>query len=327
MGYRIGLGWAVSLGLLFAFGPKAPAAPVQSAFPWVVTFATAPAPSNTWYAPWSLNDTPSGSIAWTVESSGGAVDNSGNGGYYRGVRDSEGSSVQVLRYSVPAATNLYFGCWMRCPNYDPAPGDDYWMEAGVHMGDPVLPANGQGGPGTVTTVGQHFDDPGTGGAWTVFKKFDGMSPPGPNHDNGSVWTWYYTAAPIHTGANTVVNIGFKVGALYDQVNYQPPAYNPPTNAMDVGYDGLTVFDMPLAVPPATGTFNPPPAGGSGGGGTGAGGGGGGGGGGGAASNGDNDNGDGSLNDKCHCSVPATDRWAVVAAALALGLGVLFLRRR
>ncbi len=327
MGYRIGLGCAASLALLFAFGPQAPAAPAQAAFPWVVTFATAPAPSDTWYAPWSLNDTPSGSIAWTTETSGGANDNSSNGGYYRAVRDSEGSSVQVLRYSVPAATDLYFGCWMRCPDYDPTPGDDYWMEAGVLMGDPTLPADGQGGPGTVTTVGQHFDDPGTGGAWTVFKKFDGMSAPGPNHDNGNVWTWYYTAAPINTGANTVVNIGFKVGSLYDQVNYAAPAYNPPTNVLDVGYDGLTVSDTPLTTPPGPG-FNPPPGGGSGGGGTGSGGGGGGGGGGEAGtSNGDNDNGDRSINDSCHCAIPAADRGSTVGLAMILAFAVAFLRRR
>ncbi len=325
MGYRTWLGSAATAVLILACGPAAPAAPLQATFPWVVTFATAPAPHNTWNAPWTVNPpTPAGSVTWTVETSGGASDASGDGGYYRAVRNAEGSSVHVLRYPVPAGTNLYFGCWMRCPDYDPTPGDNYWMEFGVHMGDPALPA------GPVTTVGQHFDDPSTGGAWTVVKKFEHQMTGGLQHDNGNVWTWYYTAAPINTGANTVVNLGFKVGSHYETGPGTRPAYNPPTNVMDVGYDGLAVSNAPLTVPPGPG-FEPPPGGGSGGGGTGGGGGaggGGGGGGGGPASNGDNDNGDRSINDSCHCSVPAAGPSpGSLGLILALSLGVFLLRRR
>lgn len=333
MGRRLLATLFLFVGTVLLFGPQAPAAPaLQATFPFTVTFATAPTPVDTWYAPWTLNGPggPSGSISWTVETTGGAADGSGNAGYYRAVRQYEGSSVQVLQYPVPAGTSLYVGVWMRCPDYNPAPGDDYWMEAGAIAGNPALPAVGQGGT-SVTTIGQHFDDPGTGGAWTVFKKFDGASMPGPNHDNGNVWTWYYTAAPLAMGANTVINLGFKVGALYDAAGgtYQPPAYNPPTNVMDVGYDGLTVSDLPLTTPPAT--INPPPPGGSGGGGSGgggSGGGGGGGGGGATGSNRDNDNGDGSFNDKCGCgTADAGAARRLGALAFLAAIGILFLRRR
>jgi hypothetical protein len=191
----------------------------------------------------------------------------------------------------------------------------------VLVGDPALPADGQGGPGTVTTVSQHFDDPGTGGAWTVFKKFEGVAAPGPNHDNGDVWTWYYTAAPINTGANTVVNLGFKVGSLYDTVSYAPPA-----GTFDVGYDGFSVSNAPLTVPPGPG-FNPPPTGGSGGGNPGGGGGGGGGGGAGGGSVRDNDNGDAGINDSCHCTIPAGGgRW-MFGLAFLTALALFLARRR
>ena len=121
-----------------------------------------------------------------------------------------------------------------------------------------------------------------------------------------------------------MNLGFKVGALYDQANYGAPAYDPPSNVLDVGYDGIAVSNAPLTVPPGPG-FNPPPPGGSGGGGTG--GGGGGGGGGGLPSNRNNDNGDSSINDSCHCSVPLSGRWTVVGPAILVALAVAFLRRR
>jgi MYXO-CTERM domain-containing protein len=261
-------GVSISIALLLSFGRPVPAAAAQAAvFPFSVTFATPPVPVDTWYAPWSLNMTPQNSIIWTVETAGGAADNSGNTGYWRAVRNAEGSSVQVLRYPVPAATDLYLGVWIRCPNYNPAPGSQFWIEAGALAGIPALPVT-VGGV-TVNTIGQHFDEPNTGGAWTTFKKFTETPSSGPTHDNGNVWTWYYTAVPINTGTTTVMNIGFKVGSLYDTTTYAAPA-----PGLDVGYDGLTVSNTPLTTPPTT--INPPPVGGSGGGGTGGGGGSGGG---------------------------------------------------
>ncbi len=315
MGRFLGAG-VVSLAVLLSFGRVAPAAAPQAVFPFVVTFAAAPTPVNVWNAPWTLNAaSPAASVSWTVESSGGAADASGNTGYWRAVRLAEGSSVQVLQYPVPAATNLYLGVWMRCPNYDPAPGNNYWMEAGAIAGTPALPVT-VGGV-TVSSIGQHYDEPNTGAAWTVFKKFDGASGPGPNHDNGDVWTWYYSTAPISTGSNTVINIGFKVGSLYNTTTYQPPA-----SGLDVGYDGLSVSTSLMSSPPAT--FNPPPTGGSGGGGTGGGGAppGGGVSGGGSRHNSEN------LAHRCGCSSIAADlRGATVLGLAAIALALALLRRR
>jgi len=174
-----------------------------------------------------------------------------------------------------------------------------------------------GGGVTVTTIGQHYDEPGTGGAWTVFKKFDGASGSGPNHDNGNAWTWYYSTTPISTGSNTVIHIGFKVGSLYNQTTYQRPA-----PGLDVGYDGLSVSTSMMSSPPAT--FNPPPTGGSGGGG----GGGGAPPGGGVSGGGSRHNSE-NLAHRCGCSTIAADlRGAALLglAAVALGLALLLRRR-
>lgn len=305
-------GWGVSLAVLLSLGRVAPAAAPQAVFPFVVTFATAAAPVDTWNAPWTLNAaSPAASVTWTLETTGGASDASGTSGYWRAVRQAEGSSVQVLQYPVPSATDLYLGVWIRCPNYDPAPGDNYWVEAGALAGTPTLPVTV--GTSTINTIGQHYDDPATGGLWTVFKKFDGASAPGPNHDNGNVWTWYYSTTPIATGTNTVISIGFKVGSLYDVMTYQAPAAG-----LDVGYDGLAVSTSMMSSPPAT--FNPPPTGGSGGGSVlpPAGGG----------SSGGSGHESQNLAHRCGCSSIASTRGGAVLLALAaLALAAAFARRR
>jgi uncharacterized protein (TIGR03382 family) len=178
------------------------------------------------------------------------------------------------------------------------------MEAGVRMG---------------TWDGFNFDDPqpGTGGMWTVVKKFDFLNLPG----NGNAWTWY-AAGPINSGSDTTISIGFKVGINYDASYPQPPAL-----PFDVGYDGLTLSNAPLP-PSGTVPSNPalpplPPGDGSAGGG-GAGSGGGGGSGGSVASLSDNDNGDRGLNDHCGCS---TIRWGGGAAAVLAALLLLASFRR
>jgi len=313
MGRLLGAG-AVSLAVLCSFGSAAPAAAPQAVFPFVVTFASAPIPVDTWNAPWTLNAaTPAASVAWTLETTGGASDASGDAGYWRAVRNAEGSSVQVLQYPVPSSTSLYLGVWIRCPDYDPSPGSNYWVEAGAIAGTPSLPVTV--GSTTISTIGQHYDDPATGGAWSVFKKFDGASGSGPNHDNGNVWTWYYSTTPLNTGSNTVINIGFKIGSLYNTTTYQPPAYAPPTNVLDVGYDGLSVSTSMMSSPPAT--FNPPPAGGSGGGSGSSGGGGGSPGSG--VSGGGSGHSSQNLAHRCGCSsIPAGRRgrlWTIAALAL------------
>lgn len=182
---------------------------------------------------------------------------------------------------------------MRCPNYDPSPGDNHWMEAGLRAG---------------AWDGQNFDDPATGGAWAVFKKFEHLMTGGTPHDNGNVWTWYSTALPVNSGPGGVLSIGFKQGALYDfdGGTYQPPG----SPGFDVGYDGLTVSDQPLTTPPPRPPPPPPapPGGGS-------------------VGTGDNPNGNDTLNDRCGCGVvgyPGTPLPVLLAVGLALAC---FSRRR
>jgi hypothetical protein len=274
--------------LLAALVGWVPSAAPQASFTVSEPFASMPAWADTWHAPWTYNTSPpSASVTWSVEPAGGAPDGSGNTGYLRGVRHVEGSSVQVLQVPVPQNANLYVGCWMRCPsNYDPSPGTNYWMEAGVVAGAPT-----NGG-----SVGRHFDDPATGGAWTVFKKFEHLQSGGLERGNNNAWTWYYTAAPLATGTNSVISLGFKLGN-----HYQP--YAPPAPNFDVGYDGVTVSDQPLTTPPGGGTPPPPGGGGSTGGGGGR----------------ENDNGDGEIQDRCGCSTVGVfpPAWAWLFGALGL----------
>jgi len=215
----------MSVALLFASGSRAPAAPQSASLLINDSYATMPAWDDVYNAPWNTN---AGQIAWTIEPTGGATDPTGNASYLRVVRQEAGSSVMVKHYTVPQNTDIYVGAWMRCPSdYNPAPGENYWMEMSYKIG---------------AWGGQDFDDPATGGSWfPLVMKFAYAGPNG----NGNVWTWYASAAPKNSGSSTVVSIGYKVGTLYNTTTYQQPPVGP-----DLGYDGIFISDQPMTTPPA-----------------------------------------------------------------------------
>lgn len=237
--------WVAAFCLL-ATGSRAPAAPQAAALLINDSYATMPAWDDVYNASW--NNDP-GQIAWTIEAVGGAPDSTGNTSYLRAMRQQAGSSVMVKHYAIPQNTDIHVGAWMRCPsNYDPSPGENYWMEFGFKIG---------------AWNGQNFDDPATGASWfPIVKKFEYQPPGNANNGNSMTWVWYSSTAPKNSGAATTVSIGYKIGTLYNTTTYAQPPPGP-----DIGYDGIYISDQPMATPPAPpggpppGPPGPPPPGG------------------------------------------------------------------
>jgi hypothetical protein len=229
------MGALLSLALLFAYSSRAPAAPQGAPFLISDSYATLPAWDDVYSAAWNANPS---QIAWTIEPTGGAPDPTGNTSYLRAMRQEAGSSVVVKQYAVPQNTDLYFGAWMRCPStYNPAPGENYWMEASFKIG---------------AWGGQNFDDPATGASWfPLIMKFSytGGNPNG----NNNLWTWYASAAPKNSGSSTIVSVAYKVGTLYNTTTFAQPPPGP-----DLGFDGPSISDQPMPTPPVSPGTPPPP---------------------------------------------------------------------
>jgi hypothetical protein len=227
------------------------------------------------------------------------------GNYLHGYRNEYGSSVRLMQYTVPAATDIYLGVYMRCPTFDPtgsglSDGRNYWMEAAYKLGvyDAADYDTGSAGPP----------------AWQFINKFDYDPLTSHPNGNGDTWTWY-SVGPINTGANTTVSIGFKLGSVYSTGTFIPPLPGP-----DAGWDGLQVYTVagdppppvpvPAPAPPPPPGPVPPPAPGGGGG------------------RRDHPNGNDEINDSCGCGTASLPIGPSIAW-LTLGLFALvpFLRRK
>jgi len=116
--------------------------------------------------------------SWSIQGGG----QSGN--FLQAARSSQGSSVRVLVYTIPAGTDLDVSVFMRCPSF----GGNYWMESGYRLGEHTA---------------QDFDE--NSGAWTIIKKFNTST-----NGNGNVWTEY--SKQVNSGSNTRISIGYKLGS-------------------------------------------------------------------------------------------------------------------
>ncbi len=122
--------------------------------------------------------------AWGGAATWSSVAGGQSGNALQATRSNDGSSAKVQVFTVPASTNVAVSGYMKCGS-----GTGYWAEFAYKIGN---------------YSAQDFDQNGT--TWTMIKKFDNAGTNG----NGSVWT-QYTSAPVNTGANTQISVGYKLG--------------------------------------------------------------------------------------------------------------------
>jgi hypothetical protein len=136
-------------------------------------FETMPA----WIAPW---DAPWGSAATFVLEAGGV-----SGFALKATRTGPGSSVRALILPLRTNTPYALSVWMRCPSFS----GSYWAECAFKPG---------------ISTAQDFDQNST--TWTYLHKFSDTGENG----NGNAWKQY--TVNLNSGANTVLTVGFKLGA-------------------------------------------------------------------------------------------------------------------
>lgn len=122
---------------------------------------------------------------WGGSASWSSVAGGQSGNFLQVNRNSQGSSVKTLLYTVPTNTTLTVSVYMKCPSF----GGTYWMECACKLGN---------------NTASDFDN--NGGTWTMIKKFSNDTTNG----NGNTWTKYSTT--VSTGASTQLSVGFKLGS-------------------------------------------------------------------------------------------------------------------
>lgn len=102
------------------------------------------------------------------------------------IRGAQGSSVSVLRYSVPQNTDITLSVYIKCPSYS----GKYFAETAYKQGDHSA---------------EDFET--NSGTWHGINRFSNDGTNG----NGSAWTRY--TVTVNTGSNTQISVGYRLGAV------------------------------------------------------------------------------------------------------------------